>query len=124
MLVIRLQRTGRKNVASFRLVVSEKRVSAKGGKVNEFIGLYLPTRNPHVFTFEKDRIVHWLKMGAIPSNTVARLLKREGMQEMDRYMKRYAKQKSKSAPAEAAKAPVATEAAPATEGGDAAAKAE
>src|SRR3989344_1359677 len=124
MLVIRLQRTGRKNIASFRLVVSEKRVSAKGGKVNEFLGLYLPARNPHEFNFKKDLIEHWLKMGALPSDTVARLLKREGMENMDRYIKRYAKQKSKSAKEEESKAPAAAGATPVQEGGDATVKAE
>ena len=126
MLVIRLQRTGRRNIASFRLVVSEKRMSAKGGKVNEFLGLYLPSRNPHEFTFEKERVEHWLKMGATPSNTVARLLKRAGMQDMDRFTKRYTKKKSKNPEVEAAKAPVEAPAtpaeAPAEEGGDAAPK--
>lgn len=99
MLVVRLQRTGRRNVPTYRLVVAEKRSAAKG-KAMEFVGHYLPAQNPPVFQFDKERIAHWLKMGAMPSDTLARLLKKEGAQGMERYMKRYSKQKSKSAPKE------------------------
>lgn len=106
MLVVRLQRTGRKNVPTYRVVVAEKRSAAKG-KAMEFVGHYLPAQNPPLFQFDKERISHWLKMGAIPSDTLARLLKKEGMQGMERYTKRYSKQKSKSAPKEAG-APQAT----------------
>lgn len=123
MLVIRLQRTGRKNLPSFRLVVAEKARSAKG-KFHEIVGHYLPAQEPPVVSVEKERISHWVKHGAHPSDTVARLLKRQGMENMDRFIQRYAKRKSKnpeaeaaapaSAPAPAAKAPEA-EAAPAAE---------
>ncbi|HLD07449.1 MAG TPA: 30S ribosomal protein S16 [Candidatus Peribacterales bacterium] len=95
MLVIRFQRTGRKNIPTFRLVVAEKRAAVKGGKVQEFLGQYLPARNPHVFTYEKDRVKHWIQMGAEPSDTVARLLKKDGMQGIDHFIKTYAKQKKK-----------------------------
>lgn len=121
MLVIRLQRTGRKNLPSFRLVVAEKARSAKG-KFQEIVGHYLPAQEPPVIDVVKDRIAHWVKNGAQPSDTVARLLKRQGMENMDRFIQRYAKRKSKNpeevaaapAPAPAAKAPEA-EAAPAAE---------
>lgn len=111
MLVVRLQRTGRRNVPTYRLVVAEKRSAAKG-KAMEFVGHYLPAQNPPVFQFDKERISHWMKMGAIPSDTLARLLKKEGVQGMERYMKRYSKQKSKSAPKEP-QAPQASAPAPA-----------
>jgi len=111
MLVVRLQRTGRKNVPTYRLIVAEKRSAAKG-KAMEFVGHYLPAQNPPVFQFDKERISHWLKMGAIPSDTLARLLKKEGVQGMERYTKRYSKQKSKSTP-KVAPAPQASAPAPA-----------
>lgn len=103
MLVLRLQRTGRRNIPAFRLVVAEKSASAKG-KVQEYLGHYLPARHPHVFEFQRERIEHWITMGAKPSDTVARLLKKEGMQNMDRFIERYTKRKSKNAPAEEASA--------------------
>lgn len=113
MLVIRLQRTGRKNLPSFRLVVAEKARSAKG-KFHEIVGHYLPAQEPPVVSVEKERISHWVKQGAQPSDTVARLLKRQGMENMDRFIQRYAKRKSKNPEAEAA-APAAAPAAPAAE---------
>ncbi len=101
MLVLRLQRTGRKNIPAYRLVVTEKNAPIKGG-VKEFIGHYLPARNPHVFEYKKDRIEHWIKNGAQPTDTVARLLKREGIENMDGFIKRYAKQKKRKPDAPAA----------------------
>ena len=118
MLVIRLQRTGRENLPTYRLVVAEKARPVKG-KFMEIVGLYLPARDPVVFEHKNDRIDHWVKKGAIPSDTVARLLKRAGMPNMEKYIHRYAKQVSKkaqSAPPAGAPAatptPVATDAAP------------
>jgi small subunit ribosomal protein S16 len=95
MLVLRFQRTGRENIPSFRLVLAEKTAAAKG-KVQEYLGHYLPARTPHVFTFERERVEHWLKAGAQPSETLARLLKKEGIQNLDRYIRKYTKQKKKS----------------------------
>jgi small subunit ribosomal protein S16 len=112
MIVIRLQRTGRRNLASYRIVVAEKERSAKG-KYLEIVGHYLPQRTPAVFEVRKERILEWVKNGAIPSDTAARLLKNNGVQGMERYIIRYAKRKPKdsaqsdepsAAPAEAATA--------------------
>ncbi len=127
MLVIRLQRTGRKNLPSFRLVVAEKARSAKG-KFHEIVGHYLPAQEPPVVQVEKDRISHWVKQGAQPSDTVARLLKRQGMENMDRFIQRYTKRPSKdpeviaaaAAAAEAAKAPAPAAKAPEAEAAPAA----
>lgn len=118
MLVIRLQRTGRENTPTYRLVVAEKARPVKG-KFLEVLGHYLPARNPAIFEHEDEKIAAWVKKGAIPSNTVARLLKKAGMKDMDKFIVTYKKQVSKKAPppeaaAPAAPAPVA-EAAPAAE---------
>jgi small subunit ribosomal protein S16 len=114
MLVLRLQRTGRKNLASYRLVVAEKARAAKG-KFLEILGHYLPQQNPKVFKVEQDKVSAWISKGAIPSETVARLLKREGMKGMEKYITRYAKQKSKNAPEEVAAPAAAAPAAPVAE---------
>ena len=106
MLVIRFQRTGRRNVPTFRLVVAEKSRAAKG-KVVEFLGHYLPARDPHVFAFEQARIEHWLKIGAQPSDTAARLLAKAGMKNLEKFIVRYAKQKKKGEEEAAAEAPAA-----------------
>lgn len=113
MLVIRLQRTGRKNLATYRLVVAEKARAVKG-KFLEILGHYLPQQNPKVFKIDQDKVGQWIAKGAIPSDTVARLLKKEGVKGMDKYIQRYAKQKSKN-PTEEAAAPAAAPAPAAAE---------
>lgn len=114
MLRIRLQRTGNKNNPAYRLVVTEKSQAAKR-KGAEILGHYLPTRNPAEFVFQKDRVEHWIQHGAVPTDTVARLLAKEGLKGMEKYMERYTKQKKKNAPEEeeAPAAPPAAEEAPA-----------
>lgn len=107
MLVIRLQRTGRKNLATYRLVVADKARAVKG-KFHEIVGHYLPQQEKAVFQFDAGKVEAWVKKGAVPSDTVARILKRNGMANMDKFIKRYPKRKSKNAPAEeAAAAPAA-----------------
>ncbi len=104
MLMIRLQRTGRSNTATYRLVVADKARPVKG-KFLEIVGHYLPQQNPAVLKFNEPRITEWMVKGAQPSDTVARLLKREGVKGMEKYIQRYAKQKSKGEEAAAADAP-------------------
>ncbi len=111
MLVIRLQRTGRKNLATYRIVVAEKARAAKG-HFHEIIGHYLPARKEPVFTVQADRVEHWVKQGAIPSDTAARLLKNNGLKGMEKFILKYAKRRSKKAPAEEPAAPAAVAQAP------------
>ncbi|MEK7137639.1 MAG: 30S ribosomal protein S16, partial [Patescibacteria group bacterium] len=80
---------------------------AAKGKVVEVLGHYLPARDPAVFEFRRERIEHWVKMGAQPSDTVARLLKREGVAGMEHYIIPYKKQKKKGEEAAAPEAPKA-----------------
>ncbi len=113
MLVIRLQRTGRENLPTYRVVVAEHQKPVKG-KFLEIVGHYLPARDPVVFEHDDAKIQEWIKKGAIPSDTVARLLRKSGMKNMDKYIQRYVKRRSKKAPPEEA----APAAAPAAESGD------
>ncbi len=113
MLVIRLQRTGRSNLAAYRLVIAEKARPVKG-KFHEIVGHYLPSQNDGVFQINAERIMHWIRQGAIPSDTVARLLKRQGMKDMDTFIKRYSMRKPKKTPPEVIAPPSPTPA-PATE---------
>ncbi len=109
MLVIRFQRTGRRNLPAYRLVIAEKARAAKG-KFLAIVGHYLPTQKPAVFVYDEAVITEWVGKGAIPSDTVARLLKKSGVKNMEKYIARYPKRKSKNAPAEepaAAPAPAA-----------------
>jgi small subunit ribosomal protein S16 len=71
MLVIRLQRVGKKNQPSYRVVLAEKTFPVKG-KFIEILGNYNPRQKTKAF--EKDRILYWLSKGAQASPTVHNLL--------------------------------------------------
>ena len=68
MLKIRLQRTGRKNDPSFRVVLTESKNAAKSGRFLEIVGSYNPKAG--VFTFKEDRVKYWMSHGAQVSDTV------------------------------------------------------
>ena len=112
MLVLRLQRTGRKNLASYRIVVAEKSRAVKG-KFLEVLGHYLPAQEHPVFECDAARAEHWVKQGATPSDTLARLLKKNGVKGMDSFIHRYPKRKSKKEVPEAQTAAPQAEPAPA-----------
>ncbi len=77
MLVIRMQRTGRKGHAQFRVVVQDSRRTPTSGKVVAAIGSY----NPHAKTasIDKEKVSFYLEHGAQPTDRVVRLLKAEGV---------------------------------------------
>ncbi len=77
MLVIRMQRTGRKGHAMFRVVVQDARQTPTSGKVVVRLGSY----DPHAKTviIDKEKAAFYLEHGAQPSERVARLLKSEGV---------------------------------------------
>ncbi len=107
MLVLRLQRTGRKNLASYRIVAAEKARPVKG-KSLEILGHYLPAEKKPILQVDTERAQQLIAKGAIPSDTVARILSKQGLKGMEKYMDRYTKKRSKSAPAEEPAAPVAS----------------
>jgi small subunit ribosomal protein S16 len=74
MLMIRLARNGAKKRPSYRVVVIEKR-KARDSRFVEIVGFYNPLSKPAVVEFKQDRVEHWMKCGAQPSDTVRRLLK-------------------------------------------------
>lgn len=115
MLIIRLQRTGRENLPTYRLVVAEKARPVKG-KFLEILGHFLPARKPAILDVKKDRVEFWVKRGAAVSNTAARLFQKEGMKGMEKYIERYTKKKPRGeAPAESAPEAAAAPAKPAQE---------
>ncbi len=75
MLMIRLARFGAKKKPSYRVVVIEKE-RARDSRAVEVVGYYSPVSHPATVHLEHDRIAHWLKQGAKPSDTVARLLEK------------------------------------------------
>lgn len=75
MLMIRLARFGAKKKPTYRVVVIEKE-RARDSRAVEIVGFYNPVAKPAVVTLKHDRIEHWVKSGAQPSDTVARLVKK------------------------------------------------
>ena len=77
MLSIRMQRTGRKGHAMFRVVVQDSRLTPTSGKVVALLGSYDP--HAKVTTLNKETAAKFLNNGAQPSERVARLLQNEGI---------------------------------------------
>jgi small subunit ribosomal protein S16 len=75
MLAIRLRRAGSKNRPFFRVVVTE-RARARDGRFVEVLGHYNPRTKPEKLTVDRERLAHWLKAGAQPSDTVRTLIDR------------------------------------------------
>lgn len=72
MLKIRMQRTGRINSPSFRIVVVEHTASPKAGKFVEKVGTYNPKTKER--TLDLERVKYWMSVGAKPSDTVHNML--------------------------------------------------
>lgn len=77
MLAIRMQRTGRKGHAQYRLVVQDSRRTPSSGKLVYALGSY----NPHTkeTIINKEKAEFYLANGAQPSDRVTILLKKEGV---------------------------------------------
>jgi len=73
MLTIRLRRMGSTKKPYFRVVVTEAR-SARDSSFVENVGTYNPRSKPAQVALNKERIEHWLKQGAKPSDSVRTLL--------------------------------------------------
>lgn len=73
MLSIRMTRVGSKKKPYFRVVLSEGR-SGLQGDVVENLGTYNPRSKPAQVNINKERVEHWLKRGARPSDSVRTLL--------------------------------------------------
>lgn len=77
---IRLRREGRKKLPMYRIVVADKD-SPREGRFIETIGSYRPKEQDAAkqMTVDLDKAKEWIAKGAVPSDTVAALLKRAGL---------------------------------------------
>jgi small subunit ribosomal protein S16 len=83
-------RVGAKNDPRYRIVVADAR-APRDGRFIEILGHYHPTRQPEVVHINRERALHWLSVGAQPSETVVRLLSKLGIwQEFRRQKKQKA----------------------------------
>jgi small subunit ribosomal protein S16 len=71
---IRLKRIGRKKQPSYRIVIAESR-NARGGEVIETIGSYTPYKKDKPLEVDMVRVEDWTRKGAVPTESVKRLLR-------------------------------------------------
>ncbi|MEK7142886.1 MAG: 30S ribosomal protein S16 [Patescibacteria group bacterium] len=76
MLTIRLRRTGKKGQPNYRIVVANKSAPIYGQYL-EMLGNF----NPHTkaIVLDNQKTLDWLNKGAKPSNTVAKILTKQGL---------------------------------------------
>lgn len=91
MVKIRLRRTGSKKKPTYRVVVADAR-SPRDGRFVEILGYYDPRTQPVTFNIQEDRAMHWLSVGAQPTEVVQKLLKNSGTLERFAQTKAQAKE--------------------------------
>lgn len=77
---IRLRREGKKKQPFYRVVVADSR-SPRDGRYIEDLGFYQPLHDPSTISIDAERALHWLRVGAQPSEPVVKLLRIEGIWE-------------------------------------------
>jgi small subunit ribosomal protein S16 len=77
MVRIRLQRAGKKHEPTYRIVVADSR-APRDGKFVEIIGHYNPRTEPETMVVDEARALHWLRVGAQPTEAVRTLLRKTG----------------------------------------------
>lgn len=77
---IRFARHGKKKAPFYRLVVANSR-DPRDGRFIEQIGTYNPMTDPAELKVDEERALHWLKVGATPSDTARAVLKKTGVWE-------------------------------------------
>jgi small subunit ribosomal protein S16 len=82
MVRIRLRRTGLRNQPTYRVIVADIE-SPRDGRFIEILGSYNPRTEPFTLDISEERVYHWMKNGAQPSESVAKLFKSVGL--LDRF---------------------------------------
>ena len=74
---LRLMRMGKKKQPTYRVVAADSR-SPRDGRFIEIVGTYQPRLEPSGVIIDNEKALKWLRNGAQPTDTVARLLKISG----------------------------------------------
>jgi small subunit ribosomal protein S16 len=77
---IRLRRIGAKKTPSYRIVVADSRAPRDGAFIAA-IGHYNPLTDPETIVIDQEKALGWIKQGAQPTDTAARLLAKAGIIE-------------------------------------------
>ena len=87
MVRIRLRRVGLKGQPSYRIVAADKE-APRDGRFLEILGTYNPRTDPSSLTLHEDRVYHWMKNGALPTESVEQIFKGAGvLDRFDRFKK-------------------------------------
>lgn len=87
MVRIRLRRIGLKGQPTYRIVAADKE-APRDGRFLEILGVYNPRTNPATIKLNEDRIYHWMKNGAQPTESAAQVLKTAGtLERFERFKK-------------------------------------
>ena len=78
MVKLRLRRIGKKKQPIYRIVAADMR-SPRNGRYLEAVGQYNPNVNPIALSIKDERVFHWLRKGAQPTDTVRSLFRRQGL---------------------------------------------
>lgn len=79
MVRIRLRRIGLRGQPTYRVVAADKE-SPRDGRFLEILGVYNPRTDPATIHLKEDRVYHWMKNGALPTESVAQIFKSSGTQ--------------------------------------------
>jgi small subunit ribosomal protein S16 len=82
MVRIRFRRVGLKGQPSYRIVAADKE-SPRDGRFLENLGYYNPRTEPTTLTVKEERVFHWMKNGAKPTESVEQVFKSAGV--LDRF---------------------------------------
>ena len=77
--VLRMTRRGAKKKPFYRIVAADSR-SPRDGKFLEMLGTYDPLKSENNIKIDSEKVASWVKKGAKPSETVASLLKKAGVE--------------------------------------------
>ena len=80
MVRIRLRRVGLRGQPSYRIVAADKE-SPRDGRFLEILGFYNPRTEPATIHLKEDRVYHWMKNGALPTESVEKVFKSAGALE-------------------------------------------
>lgn len=75
---LRLTRKGAKKRPYYRLVAADSE-APRDGRFLEILGFYDPVKEPAEVKLDKEKIFHWIEKGAIATESVKALLKKEGL---------------------------------------------
>ena len=77
--VLRMTRRGAKKKPIYRIVAADSR-SPRDGKFIEMVGTYDPLKSENNIKVDAEKVTSWIKKGAKPSQTVASLLRKVGVE--------------------------------------------